>query len=141
MSTGITAILEVDEATFPKIKGSIAAVSRTTGQMFLNMPMIQQLKAAGVIDKEGEVLTFIMLHEAGHVALDTSDEKAVDDWAFWQYVNSGNPLSCFAWGVNCGSRSLKKSIYALTRILKFEKAEDFERATLQLERALKFDNK
>lgn len=141
MAPGITAIVPVSEATFPKIKGSIAAVSRATGEMFLNMPMIQQLKAAGIIDKEGEVLTFIMLHEAGHVVLNTSDEKAVDNWAFWQYVNAGNPLSCFSWGVNGGTKSLKKSIYALTRILKFEKAEDFERARLQLERALKFDNK
>lgn len=141
MSTGITAILEVDEVTFPKIKGSIAAVSRSTGQMFLNIPMIQQLKAAGIIDKEGEVLTFIMLHEAGHVALDSSDEKAVDDWAFWQYVNSGNPLSCFVWGCTASEKSLKKSVYALTRILKFDKAEDFERARLQLERALKYDSK
>lgn len=140
MRRGITAIVEVSESNFPDIKGSIAAVRRSDGTMYLNMTMISSLKQEGIIDKEGHILTFIMLHEAGHVVLDTTDELAVDDWAFWNYVKSSGPLGCFAWGSR-GNKSLKKSVYALTRILKFDKAEDFQRAARQLQRALKYDNK
>jgi len=140
MAKGITAIVEVTESSFPQIKGSVAAVRRSDGTMYLNMTMIEALKKEGIIDKEGHVLTFIMLHEAGHVVLDTNDELAVDEWAFWNYTRNNTPLGCFAWsGQN--NKSLKKSVYALTRILKFDKAEDFKRAELQLQRALKYDNK
>lgn len=137
MAAGITDIVLVDESTVPQMAGSVAAVSRTTGVMYINRQILDKLKAEGVIDKEGHVLSFIMMHEAGHVALDSDDELAVDEWAFWQYINS-EPTSPFVWGRR---KSLQKSVYALTRILKFQKGEDFVRAQRQLDRALKYDGK
>ncbi len=114
---GITAIVH-DNGRI--LKGSIAGVDRETGVMYLNAPMVRMMGLSK------DAIFFIMLHEMGHLVLQTSDEKEVDAWAHREYLRRGY--------------SPRQSIFALTRILRFNKREDFERGMAQLERAKKFDN-
>lgn len=99
---------------------SIAGVDRKTGTMYVNVPMIDKMKLGK------DEIFFIMLHEMGHMVLQTSDEKAVDRWAHKEYLRRGY--------------SPKKSVYALTNILRFNKREDFDRSMAQLNRAQLYDN-
>jgi hypothetical protein len=114
---GITQIIE-DDGTV--LKGSIAGVDHKTGVMFLNRPMIDMKLTK-------DQVFFIMLHEMGHLVLGTRDEEAVDEWAHREYLKRGY--------------SLKQSVYALTRILRFNRDEDLRRANAQYRRALAYDNK
>lgn len=115
---GITSIVEDDGSV---LKGSIAGVDHKTGVMFINRPLIDTM---GLSE---DVVFFIMLHEMGHLVLQTRDEMAVDRWAHDQYLKAGY--------------SLKQSVYALTRILRFNKEEDLARANAQYQRALAYDNR
>lgn len=99
---------------------SIAGVDRKTGTMYVNVPMVDKMKLGK------DELVFIMLHEMGHMVLQTSDERAVDQWAHREYLRRGY--------------SPKKSVYALTNILRFNKREDFDRSMAQLNRAQLYDN-
>lgn len=113
---GITAIIEDDGRV---LGGSIAGVHPETGRLFINKPLAQQMQL------NADVMFFIMLHEMGHLALQTDDEAAVDAWAHREYMKRGY--------------SLKQSVFALTRILRFSKPEDIKRANAQLLRAQHFD--
>lgn len=115
---GITDIVEDDGRI---LKGSIAGVDHKTGVMFINKPLIDAMKLTK------DQVYFIMLHEMGHLVLQTKDEMAVDRWAHEQYLKAGY--------------SLKQSVYALTRILRFNKGEDLARANAQYQRALAYDNR
>ena len=68
---------------------------------------------------------FILCHEAGHIVLNTTNEYEADRYAFEQYVRSG--------------RSLKQSIYALSKILTFTTLQHHYRLEDQLQRALEYD--
>lgn len=70
---------------------------------------------------------FMLLHEAGHVALQTSNEFEADRYAFENYVSRGH--------------SLKQSVYALSKILSGRNPEHYHRVKAQLERALLHDQK
>lgn len=70
---------------------------------------------------------FMLLHEAGHVALQTSNEFEADRYAFENYASRGH--------------SLKQSVYALSKILSGRNPEHYHRVKAQLERALLHDQK
>jgi hypothetical protein len=99
-----------------RIGKSPAAVYRATGVIVLNPVFRYKLKPAEWY--------FILLHEAGHIALKSSNEKAVDAWAFNQYVKRGH--------------SLKAAVKALITSFSFDTFEQLERANLQYQRALNF---
>ena len=101
----------------PDLGGTPARVNRRTGEMYISMKHMQALP------KEHRL--FIMLHEMGHVVLQSTDEARVDDWAFKQYADMGY--------------SLKASVKALTRVLNDENPEHAWRMYLQLERAKEYD--
>lgn len=98
---------------------SPAAVYRRSGVVVLNPAFADKLNA--------DQWLFILLHEAGHLALQSQDEKAVDEWAFAQYAALG--------------KSLKSAVQSLTRGLPFTNAEQLERANLQFIRALEHQKK
>jgi hypothetical protein len=114
MQTAVTKITMVaDLGTTP------ATINRVTGEMFLNERIWKTL------NKDQRL--FILLHEAAHVTLNTTDELEADQWAFEQYAKLGG--------------SLKESVKSLTRVLNYQNPEHYERTQAQLERALKFDSK
>lgn len=116
MQTAITDIQYLPDFTvFQSV--SPAIVNRATGVMYINLSVWSTLPA--------ESRLFIMLHEAGHATLQTMSEHEADQWAFDQYAKLGYPLT--------------SSVYALSRVLKFNKAEDYERLQNQLIRAAEFD--
>jgi hypothetical protein len=78
----------------------------------------------GIMSKEQWY--FIMLHEMGHMALQTTNEKAVDQWAFLQYAKRGH--------------SLREAAKALISTFPIENEDQLERANLQVQRALHFQN-
>jgi hypothetical protein len=94
-----------------------ARVNRVTGELQINMKVWETLSK--------EQRFFVLLHEWAHVYLQTTDEKAADKLAFEQYAKRGY--------------SLNSSVLALSRLLNFNKDEDYERADLQLHRAKKYD--
>lgn len=106
---------------------SIAAVDKQTGTMYINRDELSRVKSEyNLSAKEAEdVLFFVMLHENAHLVLQSSNEEAVDEWAHRVYLESG--------------RSLKNSVFAITRLLRFNKAEDYRRASSQLRRAQAYD--
>jgi hypothetical protein len=113
-ANGITAIRHADLGPSP------ASVNRETGVMYVN-PNFR--------DSSGQKLTrdqwyWIMLHEMGHLAAQTKDELTADDWADKHYKGS-----------------LKESVYVLTDVLPFNKAEDRQRVVRQLQRTQKRDGK
>ncbi|MFZ1807953.1 MAG: hypothetical protein WAU36_12045 [Cyclobacteriaceae bacterium] len=115
---GITKLIQDDGR---KLKGNIAGVNRHTGEMYINMPLVKQ---RGITKDQ---LFFIMLHEMGHMKLQTSDEVAVDEWAHKEYMSRGY--------------SLNQSVTALTQVLRFNKEEDYIRGEAQLRRAQAYDKK
>ncbi len=114
METRISKITEVDNlGTTP------ARVNRVTGELFINRKIWPKLNKAKRM--------FILLHEAGHADLQTRSEMEADEYAFNNYVGMGYPLS--------------ESVYALTRVLPFDRPGHETRAVAQLNRALQFDKK
>lgn len=94
-----------------------ARVNRATGELQLNLDVWPHLTR--------EQKIFVLQHEAGHVALNTSNEHAVDAYAFEQFAKDGH--------------SLKASVGALTDLLTFSTPEHYQRAHNQLRRALEYD--
>jgi len=94
-----------------------ASVNPKTGVVYINNKMKSRISA--------DEWNFILLHELGHLVLQSSDEKEVDAWAFDQYAKKGGKLS--------------KSVHALTNVLNFASPEHLKRANLQLRRAQLFD--
>lgn len=111
-ATGITKIY-----TVPDLGNTPARVNRRTGEMYLSLRHMLPLPP--------DIRLFIMLHEMGHVVLQTEDEERVDAWAFDQYVKQG--------------KSLKASVKALTQILDGNNPEHYDRMYLQLQRAKMYD--
>lgn len=109
---GITEIIEV-----PDLNGSPARVNRRTGVMYISRKAFSRMPVSH--------RTFVMLHEMGHVVLQTTNEIAADAWAFKQYADMGLPLS--------------ESVKALTRILNPGNPDHNQRMYLQLQRAIKYD--
>lgn len=68
---------------------------------------------------------FILCHEAGHIVRNTSSEDEADEYGFKAYTDSG--------------RSLKESVYALSKVLNFKNPEHHLRLQNQLNRALDYD--
>lgn len=114
---GITRFEVADESV---LDDSPAAVHRKTGVCYINPALIRRLGMTKAM------LVFMLLHENAHLVLNTDDELAVDAYAHKQYMDLGY--------------SLKQSVYAHTKVLSFDKTEDFVRARLQLERALAYDH-
>ena len=107
-------------AELAMIGDSPASVWRKKGVVMINPAYLKRLTA--------EEWKFILYHEAGHLALQSQDEFAVDKWAHEQYMATG--------------ASLKQSVFALTRVLDVAGNEEHEqRAEAQLERAQIFDQK
>jgi hypothetical protein len=96
---------------------SPAIVNRATGELYINQSVWNKLST--------ESKLFILLHEAGHATLQTECEHEADAWAFERYAELGYPLT--------------ESIYALSRVLKFNKPEDYDRLQSQLQRAASYD--
>lgn len=94
-----------------------AAVHRATGTILFNKHVWDRLSPGQRF--------FLLLHEAGHIHLKSSDEKLVDAWAHKEYLKRGY--------------SLTESVLALTRLLNFKNPEHMERTRNQFERAWKFD--
>lgn len=102
----------------PDLGNSPARVDRSSGEIFINARLWKNLPFAHRL--------FILLHEFGHVALDTSDELAVDEFAHRLYMEMGYPLS--------------ESVKALTQVLKYDdNGQQLERTKHQLTRAQQFD--
>lgn len=110
---GITAI------KYAALGATPASINRETGVMYLN----PQYKGKLTQDQ----WYFIILHELGHLRLQTRNEMEADRWAHEQYMKEG--------------RSLKNSVYALSDLLTFNKPEDMRRVYAQLVRAKIKDGK
>jgi hypothetical protein len=109
---GITAVQFVTD-----LGDTPAAVDRYSGIIYLNGRMWPTLTK--------DQKFFVLLHEWAHIQLQSTDEKAVDKLAFEEYSRRGY--------------SLKQSVNALTRLLNFSDREHYERAYLQLQRAIQYD--
>jgi hypothetical protein len=105
---GITQVVKV-----PDLGNTPARVNRRTGVMYLSMKH--------VADMPKDLRLIVMLHEMGHVVLQTQVEADADAWAFKKYADMGH--------------SLKASVRALTRILDENNPEHWQRMYLQLQRA------
>lgn len=110
---GITSITYVRN-----IGSTPARVNRKTGELQINLDVWPKLKP--------EHKRFVLLHEEGHVVLDTSDELAVDEYAFKKYAAEGY--------------SLTESVKAITRLLNNDNPQHNLRAQLQLQRAKEYDH-
>jgi hypothetical protein len=101
------------------IYAGVARVQRSTGALQINLYVWDKMPP--------EHKFFVLCHEAGHIALNTSNEIEVDNWAFKKYANAG--------------LSLKESVKALTQYLNTHSTAHKQRAFLQYQRALQFDKK
>lgn len=99
--------------------GETPARIDSAGNLFLNADMWPNLDA--------NQRMFVMLHEEGHLALDTSNEKLVDAYAWKKYEQLGYPIS--------------GSVLALSRNLSGRSSEHQERVLAQLKRALSYDGR
>lgn len=96
-----------------------ARVSRDTGVMQINPDVWNRLNP--------DAQRFITLHEEGHLALQTSNEFAVDEYAFKRYVQEG--------------RSLKGAVHSLTDVLSGKNWEHADRAHAILRLAMAYDRR
>lgn len=94
-----------------------AAVHRATGTILVNRHVWNSL--------DPDARFFLLLHEAGHIVLKSSDEKLVDAWAHREYLKRG--------------KSITQSILALTRLLSYNNPEHLERTANQWNRAVHHD--
>jgi hypothetical protein len=113
-ATGITKV------TFLENLGSTpATVNKRTGELYLSRHHWRRMNP--------DQRFFMLMHELGHVALQTSNELEADAYAWEQYAATG--------------RSLKNSVKALTGLLSGNSPEHITRAVLQYQRALDHDRK
>lgn len=97
---------------------SPAKVNRRTGHLFINLSRWRDIAPQHRV--------FILLHESAHCELDTSDEVAVDELAFKNFIAMGYPLT--------------ESLFALTRVLKGSSSQSQERMWAQYLRAKRLDD-
>lgn len=98
---------------------SPAKVNRRTGHLFINLSRWKHIAPQHRL--------FILLHEDAHCELDSSDEVAVDELAFKNFIKMGYPLT--------------ESLFALTRVLKGNGTESQSRMWAQYLRAKELDEK
>ncbi len=113
---GITKVFKGD---FRKQTQSAAFCNRNTGELFINTPIFETFNQYQQ--------KYILFHEAGHILLQTEDEEAADAYASKIYLEKGYPIS--------------DSVKALSKALKFNKKQDFDRLDNQFKRAAEFDLK
>lgn len=94
-----------------------ARCNRRTGEIWINESVWR--------DIEPQHRLFILLHELGHIELNTSNEIAVDNFAYNHYIQMGYPLT--------------ESVKALSRVLT-GKPGHTKRLQKQINRAKKTDN-
>lgn len=111
---GITSI-----SLCPDLGKTPAIVNRKTGAMFINQKVWKNIPF--------NERMFIILHEMGHIVLNTTNEFAADDFAFKQYAKMG--------------LSLKDSVDAMAQVLSYANPEHYNRTVVQLQRALDYDHK
>ena len=112
MPKGILHIYHID-SPYP----SIAFTKASTGEVWLNHRLAKGLPK--------EHIVFILLHEEGHIVLDTRNELEADNYAFKKYADAGY--------------SLTQSVYALSKILNGTNPEHYWRCYYQLQRAISYD--
>ena len=96
-----------------------ARCNRRTGEIWINDSQWKNIKP--------EHRMFILLHEYGHIQLDSSDELAVDAYASDLYIKMGY--------------SLTESVKALSQILTGTNSQHVQRVQNQLDRAKAIDAK
>jgi hypothetical protein len=100
----------------PGLRGP-AAVHRRTGALYLGPDFFMLPQA----QRE-----FVLMHEKGHLALDTRDELTADAYAFIRFAKKGLPLSL--------------AVHSLTRNLNSNNLVHRIRAKAMLQRAKHWDN-
>lgn len=96
-----------------------ARCNRRTGEIWINDSVWCNIKP--------EHRMFILLHEYGHIQLNSSDELAVDAYASDLYIKLGY--------------SLNESVKALSRVLTGKNSQHVDRVRAQLDRAKAIDIK
>ena len=114
LAKGITSI-----SLCPDLGNTPAIVNRKTGAMFINQKVWKKIPF--------NERMFIILHELGHIVLNTKNEFAADQFAFEQYANLG--------------LSLKDSVDAMAQVLSYANPQHYDRTVVQLNRALAYDHK
>lgn len=110
-------ISTVHHGDFSKKSTSPAFCNRSTGELYINTPYFERLNRNQQF--------YVLLHELGHIALQTEDENKADAYASEIYLKKGYPLS--------------ESVKALSRVLKFNKPGDYQRLENQFLRAANYD--
>jgi hypothetical protein len=113
-ANGVKDIVFVEDGS---LGNTPAAVHRASGIIYFNRDVWNKLNP--------DQRFFLLLHEAAHVWLKSSDEKLVDALAHKLYLEKG--------------KSLKNSFLAITRNLTFNNPEHFKRVKNQFKRAWEFD--
>ncbi len=113
MKPTITSISFVDD-----LGSTPATVNRRTGEMYISARRWRTMTP--------DQRLFMILHEYGHVELQTTDEFEADRYALDHYAYTG--------------RSLKNAVGALTEVLSGDNPEHVDRAVMQLRRAKKKTN-
>lgn len=94
-----------------------ATVNRRTGEMYISAKIWRTMTP--------DQRLFMLLHEQGHVVLQTTNEFKADRYAFEQYIRTG--------------RSLKQLVSALTHFLDSTNPEHIQRAQALLTMAINHD--
>lgn len=110
-------ITTVHHGDFSKKSTSPAFCNRSTGELYINTPYFERLNRNQQF--------YVLLHELGHIVLQTEDENKADAYASKIYLKKGYPLS--------------ESVKALSRVLKFNKSGDYQRLENQFLRAANYD--
>ena len=113
--------MEVSITHVPHLNGNPtpARCNRRTGEIWINDSVWYTIPPAHRM--------FILLHEYGHIQLNTSDELAVDAFASKLYVQMGY--------------SLTDSVKSLSRVLTGKSPQHIQRVAMQLKRAKEIDQK
>ena len=115
MAKGITKVYYGD---YTKINyTSPAFCNKQSGELYINVPIYAKFNQ--------NERYYILLHELGHIVLNTNDELKADEYASTIYLKKGY--------------SLTDSVKALGHALKYNKNEDYIRTLRQFERAKKYD--
>lgn len=112
MVNDITQIVEV-----PYLNGTPARVNHRTGVMEISRQHFRKLDPIYRL--------FIMLHERGHIALNTKNEYAADEYAMNELLKRGYPLT--------------KILESLTRVLQFNKQDHYGRSEAMLQKLRAYD--
>lgn len=105
--------------TQPDWGNSPARTRRKTGEVFLNERYLQRK------DLSADNWNMYLLHEEGHIVLDTRDEFSADAYALKKYLPSG--------------RSLKAGVQSLTKVLDKNNPVHLQRIMNALQTAAQFD--